>query len=293
MTEPFPGATGTAPAATALPVTCAQLDGRDGTYDARVAEALATIGQAADAHRSGGRDAGLVVLPELWPVGFFHFRDYERSAEPLDGPVVSAVCAQARQSNVWVLGGSFVERSAAGLHNTTFLASPEGEVALTYRKIHLFGYQSAEAELLVAGDRPACVSTPFGRVGAMTCYDLRFPELSRAMVDGGAEIILVTSAWPAARIEHWRVLLRARAVENQVWIVAANTAGSDAGTVLGGHSAIVAPDGEVLAEGGGDAEHVSAVIDATAASAVRRDLPFLQDRRFRVHLSSGESGDPR
>ncbi len=221
-------------------------------------------------------------------MGFFHFDDYARSAEPLDGRVVTSICEEARRAGAWVLGGSFVERGADGLHNTTFLVSPAGEVVLTYRKIHLFGYRSAEPELLAAGNSVACVRTPFGRVGAMTCYDLRFPELTRALVDEGAEIILVTSAWPAARIEHWRVLLRSRAVENQAWIVAANTAGTDAGTRLGGHSAIVAPDGHVVAEGGSDAQDVVAVIDSMQAASIRRELPFLADRRFGVHMTGAD-----
>ncbi len=269
-----------------LTVTCVQLDGRDGTYEARLDDAAAAVRRAGSAPDSTASAASLVVLPELWSVGFFHFDDYARYAEPMDGHVVTTICEEARRAGVWVLGGSFVEKSEAGLHNTTFLASPEGRVMLAYRKIHLFGYKSAEPELLVAGHQPACATTSFGRVGAMTCYDLRFPELTRALVDAGAEMLLVTSAWPAARIEHWRVLLRARAVENQAWVVAANTAGADAGTRLGGHSAVVAPDGRVVAEGGMDAEDVVAVVDPTETDAIRRELPFLADRRFGVHLTT-------
>jgi predicted amidohydrolase len=274
-----------------LAITCAQLDGGDGTYGTRLSDAKAAVRRAAARHDPGALANRLVVLPELWPVGFFHFDDYARVAEPLDGRVVTSICEEARRAGVWVLGGSFVERGADGLHNTTFLVSAAGERVLTYRKIHLFGHRSAEPELLTAGNSVTCVRTPFGRVGAMTCYDLRFPELTRALVDEGAEMILVTSAWPAARIEHWRVLLRARAVENQAWIVAANNAGTDAGTPLGGRSAIVAPDGDVVAEGGSDAQDVVAVVDPMRATAIRRELPFLPDRRFGVHLTDAGAPD--
>ena len=170
------------------------------------------------------------------------------------------------------------------MHNTTFLVEPDGGLSLTYRKIHLFGHESAEAELLVPGDEPRCVDTSWGRVGVMTCYDLRFPELARDLMNRGAEMIMVVSAWPAARIEQWRILLRARAVENQAWVFAANGAGDDAGVQLGGHSAIVAPDGTVVAEGGTEGQEVTAVIDAAESARVRRDLPFLPDRRYTVEL---------
>lgn len=264
-------------------VTCAQLDGRDRSRGQRLRQACAAIaGQARTAPGSDDLDA-LVVLPELWPVGFFHFQEYATSAQTLDGEIVSAVRAAARAARVWVLGGSFIEKGATGLHNTTFLVDPDGELVLTYRKMHLFGYQSAEAELLVAGDTPQCADTPWGRVGVMTCYDLRFPELSRELIANGAELLLVVSAWPAPRIEHWRLLVRARAVENQAWVVATNTAGADAGTVLGGHSAVVAPDGAVVAEAGSAEEYLTAVIDAREATRNRAAFPFLRDRRYGVH----------
>lgn len=269
-------------------VTCAQLDGRDRDPDARLRQARDAVAQHRRTRTNDGVES-LVVLPELWPVGFFHFRDYTAAAQGLDGEVVTTIREAAREHQVWVLGGSFIERSPAGLHNTAFLVDPEGELVLTYRKVHLFGYRSAEADLLVAGDETRCADTPWGRVGVMTCYDLRFPELARRLTVDGAEILLVVSAWPAPRIEHWRILLRARAVENQVWVAAANTAGSDAGTVLGGHSAVVAPDGAVVAEAGSTEQFLAATVDAGQTTRNRTEFPFLRDRRFGVHRLSNDS----
>ncbi|MEJ7771594.1 MAG: carbon-nitrogen family hydrolase [Geodermatophilaceae bacterium] len=274
------------PAVRMVAISCAQLDGRDAERSVRIAEARAAILRGTKRAREGGDTDVLVVLPELWPVGFFHFDDYVTAAETLEGEVVSTVREAARESHAWVLGGSFIERSDDGLHNTTILIAPDGDLVLTYRKMHLFGYQSAEAELLVPGHEPKVANTPWGRVGAMTCYDIRFPELSRDLVNRGAELLLVVSAWPAARIEHWRALLRARAIENQVWVAAANTAGSDASVKLGGHSVIVAPDGVVLAEAGSQEEDLVATIDVAASARTRAEFPFLQDGRYLVGLKN-------
>lgn len=224
------------------------------------------------------------MLPELWPVGFFHFDDYWSSAEGLDGESVATVRAAAHESGAWVLGGSIIERSAAGLHNTSVLVSPSGDVEFTYRKIHLFGHESSEAELLSAGDEPKCADTPWGRVGAMTCYDIRFPELSRDLVNRGAEMLLIVSAWPAARVEHWSALLRARAIESQAWVVAVNACGVDAGVRLGGRSTVVAPDGSVVAEAGAQQQDLVCCVDAAASGRVRAELPFLADGRYSVTL---------
>lgn len=270
----------------AITLCCVQLDGRDAERAVRITEARAAILRGAERAREGGDTDVLVVLPELWPVGFFHFDDYVASAETLEGEVASSVRDAARESRAWVLGGSFVERSSDGLHNTTILIAPDGDLVLTYRKIHLFGYQSAEAELLVPGNEPKIADTPWGRVGVMTCYDIRFPELSRDLVNRGAELLLVVSAWPAARIEHWRALLRARAIENQVWVVATNAAGSDAGVRLGGHSVLVAPDGVVLAEAGSQAEDLIRTIDVAASKRTREEFPFLSDGRYSVALKN-------
>ena len=141
--------------------------------------------------------ADLVVLPELWPNGGFAYDTWEAGAQPLDGHVVTALRAATRDLGATVHMGSFVERDEAGrLFNTSVLLGADGELLTTYRKVHLFGFGEGEPELMTPGDGPVVHET----LGLATCYDLRFPELFRALLDGGAEIVLMPAAWPAKRV---------------------------------------------------------------------------------------------
>ena len=223
----------------------------------------------------------LILLPEIWPCGFFSFDRYGADSEPLDGPVVATFRAKARERRCHILMGSLVERDAGALFNTTVFIGPAGEVLARYRKIHLFGYQSEETKLLAPGTEILVVDTPWGRTGLSTCYDLRFPELFRHMVDRGAEIFLIPSAWPLARIEAWRLFNRARAHENLAFLVSCNCAGQNAGKRYGGHSMIVDPWGKVLAEGGEGGEIVTAEVDIREATRARAEFPALADRVLR------------
>jgi predicted amidohydrolase len=225
--------------------------------------------------------ADLIVLPELWPAGYFAFDDYAAVAETADGPTVTAVSRAAAAAGALVVGGSFVEEGADGaLHNTAFIAGPDGDVLGTYRKMHVFGYRSREAELVTGGDALATIPTPLGAVGLAVCYDLRFPELFRAGIDAGAEIFVIPAAWPAARTEHWRLLLRARAIENQAFVVGCNGAGSDRGVAVAGHSAVIDPSGVVIAEGGVEPGVVRARVDLALVARTREEFPVLADRRL-------------
>lgn len=229
----------------------------------------------------------LVSLPELWPTGYFAFERYGELAEPIGGPTCQALADAARAAQLHLHGGSIVERAEDGrLYNTSVLFSPDGELVHTHRKFHVFGYGSREAELLEAGNELAAYETPFGRVAMTTCYDLRFPELFRVLVEDGAEILLVTAAWPAVRLAHWQLLTRARAVENQCYVLACNAAGSQGGVRLAGNSVVVDPWGTVIAEAGREAEIVCAEIDPPAVRAVRAEFPVLADRRLFVTPSS-------
>jgi predicted amidohydrolase len=223
-------------------------------------------------------DADLVLLPEIWPVGFFSFDRYHRDSEPIDGPTVSAFQQQAVLRNAHIHMGSLVEREGDNFHNTSVLISPAGEIIARYRKIHLFGYQSDETRLLTPGNTVTTVDLPWGRCGLSTCYDLRFPELFRRMVDRGAAIFLVTSAWPRARLEAWRLFNQARAHENLAYLVSCNCAGVNGGTRLAGHSMVVDPWGRILAEGGDGGEMVIAEIDPGLPAQVRAEFPALEDR---------------
>ncbi|HEY4314653.1 MAG TPA: carbon-nitrogen family hydrolase [Actinomycetes bacterium] len=223
-------------------------------------------------------DADLVLLPELWPNGGFSYDTWEATAESLDGDVVSALRAATRDLGAVVHMGSFVERDDAGrLFNTSVLLDRDGSILTTYRKVHLFGFGEGEPKLMTAGDGPVV----HDRFGLATCYDLRFPEQFRGLLDAGAQVVLLPAAWPAKRVGHWRLLARARAIENQSYLLACNTAGTHAGVAMGGYSAVVDPWGEVLAEADPDVEEVLVVeLDDELVARTRASFPVLADRRL-------------
>jgi predicted amidohydrolase len=247
-----------------------QLSYGDGeTLDARVERVAATV--------RAQQGADLVVLPELWPNGGFAYDSWEASAQPLDGAVVSALRAAARDLGARVHMGSLVERDETGrLFNTSVLLGSAGEVLTVYRKVHLFGFGEGEPKLMTPGD----VVVVHEGLGLATCYDLRFPEQFRKLLDAGAEVVLLPAAWPAKRVAHWRLLAQARAVENQSYVVACNTAGEHSGVPMGGGSIVVDPWGTVLAEAGTDEQVLVADLDLDLVTRTRSSFPILADRRL-------------
>jgi predicted amidohydrolase len=240
--------------------------------------------EAPDARRARVADhvraqagADLVVLPELWPQGGFAYDRWEEQAEPADGPTVQAMSAAASDLHAKVHMGSFVERDDTGrLFNTSVLIGADGRLLTSYRKMHLFGFGEGEPKLMTPGTEVVV----HDRLGIATCYDLRFPELFRALVDRGAEMLVMASAWPAKRVAHWRLLAQARAVENQMFVVACNTAGTHAGVAMGGHSMVVDPSGAIVAEAGDGEEVLVVDLDLASVAATRSSFPVLADRRL-------------
>jgi predicted amidohydrolase len=228
------------------------------------------------------RDADLVVLPELWAAAYFAFDSYADHAEPLHGDTVTAAREWARALGCHVHIGSFVERAPDGrLHNTAVLIDSAGEIAHVYRKMHVFGYRSRESELLTAGDEAPVARTALGAFAATTCYDLRFPELWRLLVDGGARTVVTPAAWPAARANHWQLFTSCRAAEQQVLLIACNATGTQHGGVeLAGHSRVVDPWGEVIGEAGVDECVLRVDVDPGIVDRARAVFPVLADRRI-------------
>ncbi|MFC9358412.1 carbon-nitrogen family hydrolase [Rhodococcus sp. NPDC057014] len=233
--------------------------------------------------------ADLVVLPELWAHGGFDYDAWADRAEPLDGTLLDTMSRAAKRNGIWLHAGSIIERendtAAARLWNTSILLDPGGEIRATYRKIHRFGFSDGEPRLLTAGTESVStgIATAAGAetvVGLSTCYDLRFPELYRELVGAGTEVLVIPAAWPRARVEHWTTLGRARAIENQTYVVQCNLAGVDGDVALGGHSQIVAPDGTVVASAGDSAEIISATVELETIRELRRTFPVLADRRL-------------
>jgi len=234
----------------------------------------------------------LVVLPELWGATGFGYGRWEADAQPVDGPLATAMAAAAREAGVTLHAGSIVERLEAPgpdgnlLANTSLLYAADGSRIAVYRKIHRFGFGAGEPRLMEAGEDVVLAEIPSGTGGSVTaglstCYDLRFPELYRRQGAEGAEVFVVPAAWPAARVGHWTLLGRARAVENQCVVLQCNTAGTHAGHEMGGRSQVVTAAGEVLAEGSATAEEVLSVeVDLEATTAYRSAFPVLGDRRL-------------
>lgn len=223
--------------------------------------------------------ADFVVLPELWHVGAFSSNLFEEYALPTENDLIKSFCQIAKDSNCWIHFGTFIEKHERGISNTAVTINNLGEIVSQYRKIHLFGFDQGEATMLSRGDKPAVISnTPLGVTGVSTCYDLRFPELFRAQVDQGAQTLLVASGWPTPRIEHWRVLNTARAIENQAWVIACNQVGKNADYILGGHSMVISPKGEIVGELGTTEDVLVAQIDLDLVNAWRDTFPVLKDR---------------
>lgn len=220
------------------------------------------------------------MLPELWPIGYFAFEHYPSAAVAigLQEVFIEQFSCKARELNAWLHLGSVIERDGEDCFNCSVLFDRTGKLVAKYRKIHLFGYESQERARLKPGGEIAVVDTDWGQAGLAICYDLRFPELFRAMVDQGACIFLVASAWPAARLDAWRLLVRTRALENQALVIATNGCGTSAGIELAGHSMVIGPNGVPIKEAGADEEVMTVDIDPKELLAARRTFPALRDR---------------
>jgi predicted amidohydrolase len=247
------------------------------------------VRRAAEAIESAAeRGADLVALPEIFNVGYFAFETYQRNAEALSGPTLTRIADLADEHDIGVLAGSIVEDlsatasetpAEAGLANTSVFFDRDGNRKAVYRKHHLFGYESAEAEMLVPGESLGIAEFEDVTIGMTTCYDLRFPELYRAIAEAGATLVLVPSAWPYPRVEHWRVLTQARAIENQCFVAAINGSGSYEDATLLGRSSVYDPWGTLLAGTGDEPEIVLRDIDPTRVELIREEFPAWHDRR--------------
>jgi predicted amidohydrolase len=240
----------------------------------RVREALASVA-----------DADLAVFPEAAQVRFGG--DLTAAAEPLDGPWVTALAEAAREHGTAVIAGVFEPAGDGRVYNTAVAIDASGALAGSYRKIHLFdAFHDRESEKVVAGDTPVVVELCGIRIGLITCYDVRFPELTRALVDQGAHMLVVIAAWAQGpfKEEHWVTLVRARAIENTVWVAATGKAPDRTPAATGrpggiGRSLLVDPMGTVQADLGPFPAVRVAEVDQGLTEQVRKILPALSHRR--------------
>lgn len=245
--------------------------------------------ERAENHARAAAAAGaeLILLPEKWPL-LAGARELAEGAESIDGPAIGAARDWARELGITLLAGSFTERAADGglPHNTSVLISPGGEIGSVYRKLHMFdvdlpGVTYRESEGERPGDEVVVGEVAGWRVGMTICYDVRFPELHRILALRGAEAIAVPSAFTTfTGRDHWHVLLRARAIENATYVIAANQVGR-AGERFDsfGHSLIADPWGEVVAEIGEGEGFAIADLEPGRVAEVRARIPALANRR--------------
>jgi len=252
-----------------IKVTIIQMDISPGDKNRNIEHALEMI--------EGERGSHIFVLPEFFTTGFCP-TELRRVAESIPGPTTNLLAEASQRTNSYILG-CIVESGEDGkLRNTTVIVGPDGRLVGRYSKIHLFT-PIGEHNFLTPGRNLGLFETERGRFGVMVCYDLRFPELSRALTLKGVEAIFVPAAWPKPRQHQWKTLLQSRAIENQLFVIGANRVGVEGDLQYFGGSAIINPLGEVLEEAGDTEGVISAELDLSSIRAVREEIPCLRDRR--------------
>ena len=219
----------------------------------------------------------LVILPELWLLGAFEFSKF--TPNDLDGTeqVIYEIGKIALKRNYWIHAGSNLIRKGNRIYNESTLFNSEGNIVSKYRKQYIFGFSEGESKIVSPGNKIEIIKSPWGNIALSICYDLRFPELYRRMLSKGTEIYLVAAGWPEQRIDHWRNLIKARAIENQAFFIGCNGVGKQTDSILGGHSIVVNPNGEVLKEFS-DSEEVQIIeINEKLVSEIRTSFPVLRD----------------
>jgi len=245
-----------------------QFDVRQGDIESNLSSALKGIDQLK------AQNAKIALLPEMWSCGFDNKRLGEHS-EKTDN-IINELTLMASRYNM-IIAGSLPEPSGNDIFNTMYLIDGDRGLIDTYRKIHLFS-RTHEDKYFCAGNRAVVCETSVGPVGLMICYDLRFPELCRTLTLSGAILVLTSAQWPLERITHWDILLRARAIENQIFMIAANRCGMENSIEYGGRSLLVSPSGEILAKAEDRECTISSEIDLEQLFEYRRKIPCLHER---------------
>ncbi|XJZ28732.1 carbon-nitrogen family hydrolase [Bacillota bacterium Lsc_1132] len=224
----------------------------------------------------------VLVLPELWTTGY----DLTRLDEIADRDgtaTLNFLSELAKTYDVHVVGGSVAKQTDQGITNTMFMIDRQGKLLGEYSKLHLFQLMD-EHLYLQHGEKTGLFQLEGTAAAGVICYDIRFPEWIRTHTAKGAEILFVVAEWPLPRLSHWRSLLISRAIENQCYVVACNRAGSDPSNVFAGHSLVIDPWGEIVAEAGEDAMVLRADIDLQLVQKVRKQIPIFNDRKPEFYL---------
>lgn len=255
-----------------MKVTCIQMDVQFAQPEENHRHAEYLIRQAAN------EGADVILLPELWDVGFFPKENLREVADENCAYVIDHIGSLARELNVNIVAGSVACLRKGKIYNTACVFDRTGKLIAQYDKSHLFS-PMGEDQFFTRGDHICRFRLDGHDMGILICYDIRFPELSRAMTVPGLEMLLVVSQWPEVRIPHLRILTRARAIENQMFLACCNACGWAGQTHFGGNSAIIDPWGNLLAQAGAEEELLSAQCDFSVTDDIRNSMHIFADRR--------------
>lgn len=254
-----------------MKVACVQLDIAFGAPKENFLKVEEKVREAASL------GAKIVVLPEMWNTGY----DLKRLKEiaDLEGETTKKLFSRlSKELNIHIVGGSVSTKKGEQFYNTMYVTNSHGEIISEYNKAHLFKLMD-EHHYLEEGNEKNLFTLDGIKMGGIICYDLRFPEWIRTHVLSGAKVMFIPAQWPDARIDHWKILLQARAIENQIFIIAVNRVGSDPNNSFNGNSMVIAPWGEVLWVGENEEKVKIVDIDINEIEDVRKRIPIFQDRR--------------
>ena len=222
------------------------------------------------------RGSQMLLLPELWSNGDVLGRAVQ-TASPLGQGIFAKMAQLAKTYQICMLGSNFSLMADGKVGNTAVFFGQDGNILGVYSKIHLFRLMD-EHRYLTGGEQLTVVETSWGKAGLSICYDLRFPEVYRAYALAGVRIVFVPAAWPHPRLHHWQTLLRARAIENQFFVVACNRVGKNGALEFFGHSCVIDPSGETLMQAGENETLLTLTLSLDVIEQVRSEIPIFEDR---------------
>jgi predicted amidohydrolase len=250
-----------------------QFDVECGRIEDNFAKLSECLGKLASAHVS------LAVLPEMFSCSFDNENLKAHSRSTPD--IIERLSVLALDHGM-AIAGTLPEQEEDRIFNTMVFIDTDGKIKGKYRKLHLFRL-TGEHLYYTAGNEVVTVDSTLGRIGLMTCYDLRFPEVARALFLKGAQLLVISAQWPEPRKDHWETLIKARAIENQLFMVCSNRTGTEAGLTFPGMSMIADPMGKTLVRAGGHEDSVFTEIDPEVVRTIRTLIPCMEDRRPEVY----------
>ncbi len=259
-----------------MKISCVQMDMAFAAPEINFPKAAELVRRAAQ------EGADVIVLPETWNVGFFPKENLLALADDDGARVKAEMGALAKELSVNLVAGSVANRRGEKVYNTAYVFNREGQCVAEYDKTHLFS-PMGENQHFAAGSSRCRFTLDGVNCGLITCYDIRFPELTRAMAVEGMDMLFCVAQWPEVRMEHLNVLMRARAIENQMFLACCNSCGTAGETKFGGGSAIIDPWGAVLAQAGESEEILTAACDLSVLQGIRESIHVFRDRRECVY----------